>query len=103
MRFRKSHSFMDTNTTKKLGCVVEYTSPLMVTIVDSSKMECNSRCPKFEWQVGEHKFCSSIRILSLGGCDMILGVDLMSHLGPINFDFRMHIKWNFKMMERLFD
>lgn len=85
-----THSFIDISTAKKLGCVVEYTSPLVVTIADASKMECNSRCHRFEWQIGEHKFCSPIMILHLGGCDMVLRADLMSWLGPITFDFSMH-------------
>lgn len=33
-----THSFVDSKTAKNLGCVVEYTTPLIVTITDGSKM-----------------------------------------------------------------
>lgn len=90
-----THSFLDSSTARKLGCELEYTNPLLVTIADGGKIECNAKCPKFEWEMGQCRFTAAMRILKLGGCDMVVGVDLLRQLGPITFDFDNHrIKFN---------
>ncbi|KAL8551445.1 hypothetical protein ACS0TY_000515 [Phlomoides rotata] len=78
-----THSFIDPYTAGRLGCAVEYTNPLLVTVADVSKMECNSKCSKFEWEMGNCKFTILVRVIKLGGCDMVLGVDLLSQLGQL--------------------
>lgn len=47
-----THNFLNLHIATKLGCVVEYTQPCVVTIADGNKIECNSRCPHFEWGMG---------------------------------------------------
>ncbi|CAH9091753.1 unnamed protein product [Cuscuta europaea] len=37
-----------------------------------------------------HHFAASVRVLKLGGYDMVMGVDLMKKLGPIMFDYDNH-------------
>lgn len=37
--------------------------------------------------MGEHHFIFDIRILQLGGCDVVLGVDFMRKFGPVLFDY----------------
>lgn len=44
------HSFLDDMTAKKLGYELEFTNPLLVTVADGGKLECNTRCPKLEWE-----------------------------------------------------
>lgn len=45
-----THNCLNPQTASKLGCVVEYTRSSVVIVVDGNKMECNSRCPQFEWR-----------------------------------------------------
>ena len=33
------------------------------------------------------KFVADLRLLKLGGCDVVLGVDWMKGVGPISFNF----------------
>ncbi|KAL8502099.1 hypothetical protein ACS0TY_021281 [Phlomoides rotata] len=35
-------------------------------------------------------FSAPDRILKHEGCDMVVGVDLLIHLGPMTFDFKKH-------------
>ncbi|KAK6121889.1 hypothetical protein DH2020_044363 [Rehmannia glutinosa] len=64
---------------------------------DGGKIECNSKCPTFEWEMGNCKFCTSVRILQLGGCDMVIGVDLPRKLVLRTFDFNNHgVKFEWK-------
>ncbi|KAH6797799.1 hypothetical protein C2S52_022353 [Perilla frutescens var. hirtella] len=82
-----THSFIDPETAKKIGCVLEYTKPMIVTIADGSRYECNAKCTQFEWEISGNKFVASVRALRLGGCDMVLGVDFMHQMGPVTFNF----------------
>lgn len=82
-----THSFLDQMTAKRLKCEMEYTNPLRVTVADGGKLECNTRCPKLEWEMGKYRFSTSIRILQLGGCDMVIGVDLLKQWEPVTFNF----------------
>lgn len=43
-------------------------------------------CPQFKWEMSECRFTAAVRILKLGGYDMVLGVDWMRRLGPITFN-----------------
>ncbi|XP_057780007.1 uncharacterized protein LOC130998610 [Salvia miltiorrhiza] len=82
-----THSFLDEMAARRIGCEVEYTNPLLVTVADGGRIECNTRCPKLEWEMGACQFSSAMRLLRLGGCDMVVGVDLLRQLGPITFNF----------------
>lgn len=62
-----THSFLDPHTTKRLSCVMEFTNPWVVTIVDGNRVECNSRCPCFKWEMGVYKFSTPVRLLGFGG------------------------------------
>lgn len=37
--------------------------------------------------MGAHHFIFDMRILKLGGCDVVLGVDFMRRFGPILFGY----------------
>lgn len=51
-------------------------------------IECNSKCSHIEWYMAGHLFAASMRILPLGGYDMVLRVDTLRRLGPIGLDLR---------------
>lgn len=85
-----THSFVDPEIAKRVGCTIEKIHSLMVTIAGGSRIECYSKCPNFEWYMGSCKFIAPVRILKLGGCDMVLGVDLLHQLGPFLLDFNLH-------------
>lgn len=86
-----THSFLDIAAAKKLRCQLEQTAPLMVTVADGGKMRCNSRCSNFQWTMHDKSYTADVRIISLGGCDMIVGVDWLKRLGKVTFDFDKHI------------
>lgn len=66
---------------KMLGFVIEDTAPWVVTVADGNRVECNSKCPYFESEMGGYKFTTPVGLLKLGGCDMVIGVDLLSQFG----------------------
>ncbi|CAH9106149.1 unnamed protein product [Cuscuta epithymum] len=85
-----THSFIDLGAAKKINCEVEITNPLQVTVAGGGQIECNSKCPRLEWEMARHCFAASVRIFPLGGYDMVMGVDLMRKLGPIMLDYDYH-------------
>lgn len=50
-------------------------------------MECDSKCSNFKWIVGGYEFNFDPKLLKLGGCDMVLGVDFLHKYGPAKFDY----------------
>ncbi|XP_012849939.1 PREDICTED: uncharacterized protein LOC105969713 [Erythranthe guttata] len=81
-----THSFLDPQTTRQLGCEVIYTNNLLVTVANGNQMDCNAKCPAFQWEMGKHHFIFEMRLLKLGGCDAVIGVDFMQKFGPVLFD-----------------
>ncbi|CAH9132841.1 unnamed protein product [Cuscuta epithymum] len=85
-----THSFIDPGAAKRINCDIEITNPLQVTVAGGGRIECNSKCPNLKWEMAGHSFAASVRVLPLGGYDMVLGVDLMKKLGPILLDYDNH-------------
>lgn len=46
-------------------------------------------------------FTAEVRVLSIGGCDMVLGVQWLSTLGPILWDFK-NLQMQFQMADHPF-
>ena len=45
-------------------------------------------CKGFTWKMQETYFSTDVMLISLGSCDMVLGVQWLSKLGPICWDFK---------------
>lgn len=82
-----THSFLDPHSTRILGCEIVSTESLSVRVADGSRVNCNSKSLNFQWKMGAHHFIFDMRILKLGGCDVVLGVDFMRRFGPLLFDY----------------
>jgi len=70
-----THSFMDANVAGELQLSVENSSVLVVTVANGSIMLCDSYTAGFTWFMQSYEFVADLRILKLGRCDMVLGVD----------------------------
>ena len=68
------------------------TSPLQVSVANG---QSTHECPQFVWNMHIHKFVSDVMILPLGGCDMVLGIQWLTTLDDI--------KWNFKKLVMEFE
>ncbi|XP_012845857.1 PREDICTED: uncharacterized protein LOC105965855 [Erythranthe guttata] len=82
-----THTFLDTNTTKELNCVVEKSNSMNILFADWRKISSEGRCKHFQWRVGPHLFQANVRLLELGGCGLVIGVDLLKYLEPITFHY----------------
>ena len=68
-------NFLDEETTSALQSEMQETIHLSVTIANGSKMVSHYKCNKFQWKMGGHDFAVDLRILRLGGCHIVLGMD----------------------------
>lgn len=80
-----THSFLDAMITRKIGCVLKFTNLFRVTVADGGTLECNTRSPKIDLEMGNCRFSAAMRILKLGGSDMVIGMDLLRQLGSVTF------------------
>lgn len=68
-------SFLQEEIAKKLGCVLEPATPLMIKVANGQKIHSTKRAQGFMWVMQGHVFSYSIRLLPMDGCHLILGGD----------------------------
>ena len=71
----------------ELQVSVENSSVLAVTVANGSIMLCDSYTAGFKWFMQNYEFVADLRILKLGICDIVVGVDWLRKFSPILFDF----------------
>ncbi|CAN7067397.1 unnamed protein product [Brassica rapa subsp. trilocularis] len=82
-----THNFLDLNVANEIGCLLEKTKPMDVTAASGCTMLTKYKCSNFSWKVQGYSYTSEIRTLPLDCCDLVLGVQWLSTLGPILWDF----------------
>ncbi|KAL2235351.1 UNVERIFIED_CONTAM: Transposon Ty3-G Gag-Pol polyprotein [Sesamum indicum] len=82
-----THCFLDEKVVNLLGCKPERTHPMMVRVADGSKLISQLACHKFSWEIQGHKFTHPIKLIKLGGYDLVLGYDWLGLHNPIELDF----------------
>ncbi|KAK4394129.1 hypothetical protein Sango_1883700 [Sesamum angolense] len=82
-----THCFINEKITRTLGCELECTTNMMIRVADGSKLSSKLICPKFSWEVQGHRFSHPVRLLKLGGYDLVLGCDWLSNYNPVELDF----------------
>lgn len=73
--FGRTHSFIDAHKMKEVGPISTYTPPIRVTATDDNYICCDSHCMGMTWTMQGKTFKEYLGIISLGGCDIILGND----------------------------
>ncbi|GJT85577.1 transposon ty3-G gag-pol polyprotein, partial [Tanacetum coccineum] len=85
---RSTHNFLDLYTAKKMGCRIRNTCPLQVTVGDGNKLISQHMVKDFQWKIQGVMFTTDVMLLPLGGCDLVLGVQWLSTLGTIQWNFK---------------
>lgn len=68
------HNFLDVQKVKVLGCKVIPINSHSMVVAGGGQLQCDSICPQFHVELNGVSFCSDIHLLSLGGCDLVLGM-----------------------------
>lgn len=96
-----THNFLDPVVAKRTGCTIQSTSPMRVAVADGTKLTSDSICKHLKWNMQGREFQADLRLISLGGCDMVLGIQWLAELGPILWDFK-NLKMEFTVDGRKF-
>ncbi|KAF7119456.1 hypothetical protein RHSIM_Rhsim13G0234900 [Rhododendron simsii] len=96
-----THNFVEPGVVKSSGHVVEPTPELPVTVANGTKMSNKGVCAAFTWEMQGEVFTTEVRVLAIGGCDMVLGVQWLSNLGPILWDFK-NLQMQFQVADHPF-
>ncbi|KAK9684868.1 hypothetical protein RND81_10G238500 [Saponaria officinalis] len=94
-----THNFLAHDMAMKLGCKLDCIEPQSVTVADGSQFPCQLMCKQFAWVLQNTQFEADVLIIPLGGCDMVLGVQWLSTLGTINWNFK-NLKMEFRYKDR---
>ncbi|XP_057497404.1 uncharacterized protein LOC130782134 [Actinidia eriantha] len=86
-----THNFLDHTFAKKTGTNIQPTNTLAVIVADGTKLISKAMVKDFQWIMQGTVFTTNMRLLPLGGCDMVLGVQWLSTLG--------HVLWNFQNLQ----
>jgi len=56
-------------------------------VANGNKIYSENKCVDLSWEIQRQEFITDLRLLKLGECDIVLGVDWMRIFNPIIFDF----------------
>lgn len=98
---RSTHNFINPKVAKISGQLVEPTPELTVAVADGTRLCSKGLCRGFVWEMQGKSFTADARVLTIGGCDMVLGVQWLSTLGPILWDFK-NLKMQFNHQDKPF-
>lgn len=96
-----THNFINPKVAKIYGPLVEPTLELTVAVADGTRLCSKGLCRGFVWAMQGESFTANARVLTIGGCDMVLGVQWLSTLGPILWDFK-NLKMQFNLQDKPF-
>ncbi|XP_026398846.1 uncharacterized protein LOC113294680 [Papaver somniferum] len=68
------------------ACPIAQTASLLVTVANGDKTVSSGLCYQLECSMQGQKYCGDLRLLPLGGCDIVLGADWLKNLGDVLFN-----------------
>ncbi|KAH9733790.1 hypothetical protein KPL71_017135 [Citrus sinensis] len=83
-----THNFLDPTVAKRAGYKIQRVSPMTVSVADGTKIISDAICRQLKWNMQGEEFRVDLRLLPLGECDMVLGIQWLVELGPVLWDFK---------------
>lgn len=90
MDFGATHSFIDEQTVRETGHHPVYSHLIRVTVADGNYVYCSSSCIDYTWQMRDKSFIEDLKIIKLGGSDIVLANDRMKKFNLTTFDHENH-------------
>ncbi|KAL4342538.1 hypothetical protein GQ457_08G013440 [Hibiscus cannabinus] len=91
-----THNFISLAMVKRAGLGMSRRKQLKVSVADGNVMGTLGECPGVTWEVQNQRFETDFLVLPLKNCDVVLGIQWLSQLGTINWDFsalKMEFCW----------
>lgn len=61
-----THSFLDLETARKIGCQILEAVPMRVTVANGNYITSLHSCPRFKWRIWGVEFEDAVRLVRLG-------------------------------------
>jgi len=66
-----------------------------IAVADGSELKYQYVCHNFTWRLQNTEFCSDVLLIPLSSCDMVLGIQWLSQLGTIQWNFNtLHMEFS---------
>jgi Retroviral aspartyl protease len=75
-----THSFVNPAVLQGQSYHIVNTNPMVVMVANENKMVTDSKCEALLFSIQNHEFKHDLRVLSVKGYDVILGLDWLSKL-----------------------
>ena len=82
-----SHNFLDFVLVKTLQLAIDTTRILEVRVANGDLIRTKGECKDLLIKMQGKDFLVDLHVLTLGGCDVVLGIQWLSTLGRISWDF----------------
>ena len=82
-----THNFLDLSVVKRTKISRNFLQIIKVTVANGEEILSEGKCTYVCLILQGNTFCSEFFVLTLGGCDVVLGVQWLRTLGPIVWDF----------------
>lgn len=83
-----THNFIQTRMAAHLGLPIQPSPCLNVTVGNGENLKCDGFCKNIQIKMNGHTFTIDLYLLPIFGTDLVLGVQWLSLLGPIVFDYK---------------
>lgn len=95
-----TYSLIDERLVGELNYAIDETKTMTVRVTSRDKLDSKFILKQLIWKVHDWKFQYKLGTLKLGGSDMVLGVNWISQVGPIIFDFiQGYVKFKYNQEE----
>ncbi|KAJ0565852.1 putative aspartic peptidase domain superfamily [Helianthus annuus] len=82
-----THNFISEKLAKLLQCVTYDVPALKVSVANGNQINCAKMCKKFQWMMQGMWFEADVMVIPLDSYDMVLGIQWLSPLGDIVWNF----------------
>jgi hypothetical protein len=82
-----THSFIDTGLCQRLQLPTIALQSTAVKVANRETLSCSAQVPQFAWWIQGHEFSFPLRVLPMGGYDVVLGMDWLSQFSPMTCDW----------------
>jgi hypothetical protein len=83
-----THNFIHCRIADEIHCFVHPISNFQILIANGGTIKCGDRCENVKLQMGDYTMKTHMFSISMGGCDIVLGVESLLTLGSITIDYQ---------------
>ena len=82
-----THNFINKKLATLLNCFIYPTTKFQVLIANGGIVSCLGKCHSIKLSMGDYQLDIPMYVISMGGADIVLGVQWLTTLGTIEMNF----------------